>query len=54
MKSFTDLGLSSELAEACERKLVWYFPLKIQTEVIPLALQGIYLILKVLEFYFIE
>jgi ATP-dependent RNA helicase DDX47/RRP3 len=40
MKSFTDLGLSFELVEACEKKLYWYNPLKIQTEVIPLALQG--------------
>ncbi|WJX09921.1 RNA helicase [Trifolium repens] len=40
MKSFSDLGLSSELVEACQKKLVWYDPTKIQTEVIPLALQG--------------
>jgi superfamily II DNA/RNA helicase len=40
MKSFTDLGLSSELAEACEKQLCWYFPLKIQRELIPLALKG--------------
>ncbi|AES98499.2 DEAD-box ATP-dependent RNA helicase 10 isoform X1 [Medicago truncatula] len=39
MKSFTDLGLSVQLVEACE-KMRWYSPLKIQTEVIPLALQG--------------
>ncbi|XP_045797238.1 DEAD-box ATP-dependent RNA helicase 10-like isoform X2 [Trifolium pratense] len=40
MKSFTDLGLSFQLVEACEKQLVWYNPMKIQTEVIPLALQG--------------
>ncbi|GAU36458.1 hypothetical protein TSUD_166240 [Trifolium subterraneum] len=40
MKSFTDLGLSSELVKACEKNLCWYDPTKIQREVIPLALQG--------------
>ncbi|XP_045831172.1 probable ATP-dependent RNA helicase DDX47 [Trifolium pratense] len=40
MKSFTDLGLSFELVEACEKNLVWYDPTKIQREMIPLALQG--------------
>jgi len=41
MKSFTDLGLSSELAKTCETKRPLYFALKFQREVIPHALQGI-------------
>lgn len=39
MKSFKDLGLSEQLVEACE-KIGWKNPKEIQTEVIPLALQG--------------
>ncbi|KAK2394666.1 DEAD-box ATP-dependent RNA helicase [Trifolium repens] len=39
IKSFKDLGLSEQLVDACE-KFGWKNPLKIQTEVIPLALQG--------------
>ncbi|KAL2658288.1 hypothetical protein AAZV13_03G012800 [Glycine max] len=38
-KTFKDLGLSESLVEACE-KLGWKNPLKIQTEAIPLALEG--------------
>ncbi|XP_039689010.1 DEAD-box ATP-dependent RNA helicase 10 isoform X1 [Medicago truncatula] len=40
MKSFTDLGLSLQLVEVCEKQLDWYDPLKIQAQVIPLALEG--------------
>ncbi|WJX37738.1 RNA helicase [Trifolium repens] len=40
MKSFRDLGLSFELLETCDKQLFWYHPTKIQTQVIPLALQG--------------
>jgi superfamily II DNA/RNA helicase len=40
MKSFRDLGLSFELLETCDKQLFWYHPMKIQTQVIPLALQG--------------
>ncbi|CAJ2657868.1 DEAD-box ATP-dependent RNA helicase 10-like [Trifolium pratense] len=39
IKSFKDLGLSEQLVDACE-KIGWKNPLKIQTEVIPHALQG--------------
>ncbi|BAT97895.1 hypothetical protein LR48_Vigan11g037300 [Vigna angularis] len=39
IKTFKDLGLSESLVEACE-KLGWKTPLKIQTEAIPLALEG--------------
>jgi len=40
MKSFTDLGLSLQLVEVCEKQLDWYDPRKIQAQVIPLALEG--------------
>jgi len=43
IKTFKDLGLSESLVEACE-KLGWKTPLKIQTEAIPLALEGCHLI----------
>ncbi|RDX75569.1 DEAD-box ATP-dependent RNA helicase 10, partial [Mucuna pruriens] len=39
IKTFKDLGLAESLVEACE-KLGWKNPLKIQTEAIPLALEG--------------
>lgn len=39
IKTFRDLGFSESLVEACE-KLGWKNPLKIQTEAIPLALEG--------------
>nr|XP_025671009.1 DEAD-box ATP-dependent RNA helicase 10 isoform X1 [Arachis hypogaea]XP_025671010.1 DEAD-box ATP-dependent RNA helicase 10 isoform X1 [Arachis hypogaea] len=38
-QTFKDLGLSEELVETCD-KLGWKNPLKIQSEAIPLALQG--------------
>ncbi|EPS57561.1 hypothetical protein M569_17255, partial [Genlisea aurea] len=39
VKSFRDLGVNNELAEACD-SLGWKMPTKIQVEAIPLALEG--------------
>ena len=41
VKSFTELGVSEELIEACGA-LGWTTPTKIQSEVIPHALHGQY------------
>lgn len=41
VKSFTELGLSEELIDACGA-LAWTIPTKIQSEVIPHALNGSY------------